>query len=188
MRALGRRHFLSLTASGIAHRAWAGQPPLRITSIEPIVIRTPKDSRTHEEFIDMPPVGQTTGGKGLWNRLDHASPSRFHGATQATLVKVTTDQGLVGWGESHAPAAPRVHQAVINDLLAPMLIGQDARDVEALWEKMYSSQRLRGYATGFYTESIAGMDLALWDLLGKYTGAAALSAAGREVSRFAADI
>ena len=81
-----------------------------------------------------------------------------------------TDQGLVGWGESHAPAAPRVHQAVINDLLAPMLIGQDARDVEALWEKMYSSQRLRGYATGFYTESIAGMDLALWDLLGRYTG------------------
>ena len=35
---------------------------------------------------------------------------------------------------------------------------------------MYSSQRLRGYATGFYTESIAGVDLALWDILGKYVG------------------
>ena len=33
---------------------------------------------------------------------------------------------------------------------------------------MYSSQRMRGYATGFYTESIAGIDIALWDIVGKY--------------------
>ena len=121
-------------------------------------------------LIEMPPIGAMTGGVGLWNRLDHASPSRFHGYTQATLVKISTDQGLTGWGECHAPAAPRVHQAVVSDLLAPILMGQDARDVEPLWEKMYSSQRTRGYSNGFFTEAIAGVDLALWDILGKFTG------------------
>ena len=145
-----------------------GNGPLEIQSVEAIVIRTPVEDKPPESYIEMPPLGAATGGNGLWNRLDHASPSRFHGATQATLVKITTKQGLVGWGESHAPAAPRVHQAVIHDLLAPILTGQDAREIEPLWEKLYSSQRTRGYATGFFTESIAGVDLALWDLLGKY--------------------
>ncbi len=49
-------------------------------------------------------------------------------------------------------------------------MGQDPRNVEVLWEKMYSSQRLRGYGTGFYAESIAGIDLALWDIFGKSVG------------------
>jgi D-arabinonate dehydratase/D-galactarolactone cycloisomerase len=108
-----------------------------------------------------------TGGVGLWNRLDHASPTRVGGYRQALLVKITTDQGLIGWGESHAPSTPRIHQAIVHDLLAPILIGQDARNVEVLWEKMYSAERVRGYSTGFYTEAIAGADIALWDILGK---------------------
>ena len=172
---MNRRRFLktataALPAALMDRLFAAGSPPVRITKVEPIVIRTPVGDKPPQYYIEMPEVGRTTSGPGLWNRLDHASPSRFRGATQAVLVKIYTDQGIVGWGESHAPAAPRVHQTVITDLFAPILIGQDARNVEALWEKMYSSQRLRGYATGFYTEAIAGIDLALWDLLGKYTG------------------
>ncbi len=174
MRNASRRRFfvetLGLAAGPLLNSLFAaGNGPLEIQSVEAIVIRTPPGGdKPPEHYIEMPPVGATTGGQGLWNRLDHASPSRFRGATQATLVKITTKQGLVGWGESHAPAAPRTHQTVVHDLLAPILIGQDARQVEPLWEKLYSSQRLRGYATGFYTEAIAGVDLALWDLLGKY--------------------
>jgi hypothetical protein len=42
-----------------------------------------------------------------------------------------------------------VHQTIISDLLAPVLIGHDARDVEVLWSRMYQTQRLRGYSTGF---------------------------------------
>ncbi len=167
-----RRSFLAFGAGGLSSQLFAsGSAPLKITKVEPIVIRTPTDDRPPDYFLEMSEVGRETGGKGLWNRLDHASPTRFKGATQATLVKITTDQGLVGWGECHAPGAPRVHQTVISDLFAPILLGQDARNVEALWEKMYSSQRVRGYATGFFTEAIAGVDLALWDLLGKYLDA-----------------
>jgi L-alanine-DL-glutamate epimerase-like enolase superfamily enzyme len=147
-----------------------GTSPLKIVKVEAFVIRTPNDGRPANELIDMPPVGALTGGAGLWNRLDHASPSRFFGHTQAVLVKVTTDQDLIGWGECHAPAAPRVHQTVVSDLLTPVLLGQNALDIEPLWEKMYSTQRLRGYSDGFFTEAIAGVDIALWDILGKFTG------------------
>jgi L-alanine-DL-glutamate epimerase-like enolase superfamily enzyme len=107
------------------------------------------------------------GGLGLWKRLDMHSPSRFKGYQQLVFVKITTAQGIVGWGEAHAPAAPRVHKTVISDLLAPVLLGEDAGNVEVLWERMYSTQRLRGYSTGFFMESIAAVDLALWDILGK---------------------
>ncbi|MFP6647403.1 MAG: mandelate racemase/muconate lactonizing enzyme family protein, partial [Candidatus Latescibacterota bacterium] len=141
-----------------------------ITAVEPMVTRTPVSTLPADEFIEMPPMGSVSNRVGIGNRLDHASPSRFKGHNQTTLVKITTDQGIIGWGEAHAPAAPAVHAKVITDLLAPILIGQDARNIGPLWERMYSSQRLRGYATGFFTESIAGVDIALWDILGKFVG------------------
>jgi L-alanine-DL-glutamate epimerase-like enolase superfamily enzyme len=143
---------------------------LEITRVEPIITRTPVSTLPSDEFIEMPPIGFMSNRVGIGKRLDHASPSRFRGHSQTVLIKITTDQGLIGWGEAHAPAAPAVHAKVITDLLAPILIGQDARNIGPLWEKMYSSQRLRGYATGFFTESIAGVDIALWDILGKFVG------------------
>lgn len=161
-----RRSFLPLLSGALASAATG---PLKITKVEAFVIRTPNRPAAAEDLMVMPPRGAMTGGTGLFNRLDHASPSRSKEFTQAVLVRVTAG-GIEGWGECHAPAAPRVHQTVISDMLAPVLKGEDARDVEALWDRMYSTQRLRGYSTGFYTEAIAGIDLALWDILGKYTG------------------
>jgi len=159
-----------LAQNPAVQKARNGSASLKITQVEAVVVRTPNDNTPPDQLIEMPPLGATTGGAGLWNRLDHASPSRFKGHTQAVLVKVRTDQGLYGWGECHAPAAPRVHQMIVSDLLTPVLLGQDAREIEPLWEKMYSTQRLRGYSDGFFTEAIAGVDIALWDILGKYTG------------------
>ena len=147
-----------------------GISSLKITAVEPMVTRTPVSTLQADEFIEMPPIGSVSNRVGIGNRLDHASPSRFKGHNQTTLVKITTDEGIIGWGEAHAPTAPAVHARVITDLLAPILIGQDARNIGPLWERMYSSQRLRGYATGFFTESIAGVDIALWDILGKFVG------------------
>lgn len=147
-----------------------GAGPLKITKVEALVVRTPGDGAAPETLAQMPPLGATTGGAGLWNRLDHASPSRTKGHTQAVLVRIRTNQGLTGWGECHAPEAPRVHKTIVTDLVAPVLLGQNALEVQPLWEKLYSTERLRGYSTGFYTEAIAGVDLALWDLLGQFAG------------------
>jgi D-galactarolactone cycloisomerase len=182
-----RRTFLGLTAAATTAGLFAAdrlaaqgidpvpgrsdQGALVVTAVEPIVIRTPKDDIAHEAVIEMPPIGATTPGVGTWRRLDIASPSRYRGYEQATVVKITTAGGLVGWGECHAPTAPRMHKRIIEDLLGPIVVGHDARDIEALWARMYASERVRGYQTGAHLEAIAGVDLALWDLLGKWAGA-----------------
>ncbi|MBI2219752.1 MAG: mandelate racemase/muconate lactonizing enzyme family protein [Acidobacteria bacterium] len=144
--------------------------PLIIERVEPIVIRTPPDRIGFDEPLMQPRVGAVTGGPGMWNRLDHATPTRFKGYEQATLVKITTTEGLVGWGECHSPSAPRMHQRILSDLFAPLLRGQDARWINPLWERMFSTERVRGYSTGAHFEALAGVDLALWDLLGRAMG------------------
>jgi D-galactarolactone cycloisomerase len=144
--------------------------PLTIAKVESFVIRNPPTAIAFDEPLELPPVGDLTGGVGIWNRLDHASPTRFKGFEQAVLVRITTDSGLAGWGECHAPSAPRVHQRVIGDLFAPILRGQDARQINALWERLFTTERVRGYSTGVQFEALAGVDLALWDLLGKALG------------------
>lgn len=145
-----------------------GTSPLKITKVEPIIIASPMIKGSLDEYVEMPPMGTETNRAGIGNRLNHSFPSRTKGSRFTVLVKITTNQGIIGWGEGHAPVAPAVHVKVITDLLAPIILGQDARNVVPLWEKMYSSQRVRGYATGFYTESIAAIDIALWDILGKF--------------------
>jgi D-galactarolactone cycloisomerase len=162
-----RRDLLKLPLFPLVEKAFAATAPLKIVKVEAFVVRSPNRKETPEDLMQMPPIGSMTGGVGLWNRLDHASPSRSKGITQAVLVKISTNQGVYGWGECHAPAAPHVHRTAILDMMGPMLVGQDARNIEALWDRMYSSQRLRGYSNGVYTEAIAGVDLALWDILGK---------------------
>jgi L-alanine-DL-glutamate epimerase-like enolase superfamily enzyme len=86
---------------------------------------------------------------------------------QTMLVQVFTDAGITGIGESHAPLAPQVAKAIVEHVLAPALVGQDPRAIDVLWEKMFSTMRLRGHSTGFMTEAISGIDIALWDILGK---------------------
>lgn len=121
--------------------------------------------------------GKSTWGGGASEPLAHWEPYRTPSAARmrpayaegfdTTLVRVTTDRGLVGWGEAKAPVAPRVTKAIIDDLLAEMIIGADPRKVQPLWETMYASMRLRGHASSFFLEAISGVDIALWDIAGQ---------------------
>ena len=86
---------------------------------------------------------------------------------QTCIVRLATESGLTGWGECHVPLAPRATAAIVLDVLAPILIGQDPLSIELLWKRMYGSQRLRGQIAGYQMEAIAGVDIALWDLAGK---------------------
>ncbi len=145
--------------------------PLKITAVEPLILRSPPERNKGEDhFVSMTELGELTGGPGLWNRLERGETVRQGGYQQTVLVKITTDQGLVGWGESHAVMTPRAVKTILTDLFAPLLIGEDARRIEPIWEKMYSTQRLRGYGTGYFTRAMAGVDIALWDILGKASG------------------
>jgi len=145
--------------------------PLKIAKIETLVLRDPPErDKPESDFISMPPTGKLTDRPGLSQRIERAETVRQGGYRQTLLVKITTDQGIVGWGESHAVMTPRVVKAVLTDMFTPILLGEDARNPEVLWEKMYSTQRLRGYGTGYFTRAAAGVDIALWDILGKASG------------------
>ena len=71
---------------------------------------------------------------------------------ETLLVRLTSDTGLVGWGEAHSPPVPGVAKAVIADLFAPLLLGQDPLAIEVLWDQLYASMRLRGHGAGFQLE------------------------------------
>lgn len=84
----------------------------------------------------------------------------------AMLVEIVTDQGLVGWGECYGPA--RITKAVVDEL-GQMLIGEDALRSEFLWQELYARLRDHGQK-GVVIQGLSGIDIALWDLRGKYFG------------------
>ncbi len=81
------------------------------------------------------------------------------------LVEVRTDAGIVGVGESLARFAPKAYAEAIETLLKPRLVGQNPTDITALWRSM--RRALSGRSGGMLFEAIAGVDIALWDILGK---------------------
>ena len=86
---------------------------------------------------------------------------------ETVFVKMTTTDGVVGWGEALAPVAPEVVATIIEQLLSPVLIGRNPLDGDVLWSKMYDLMRVRGYYGGFMLDAITACDIALWDLRGK---------------------
>ncbi len=83
----------------------------------------------------------------------------------ATLVEITTDDGLTGIGECIVRRAPQVTKTVVDQMLAPVLIGRDPHDVEGLWDEMFQQLRGWGHYRGFVFEAISGIDTALWDIV-----------------------
>ena len=80
------------------------------------------------------------------------------------LVEIETDDGIVGWGECYGPSA--VAKAFIDTQLAPRVIGRDPFDVEVIWEDLYN--RIKDYGPkGMSIAAISGIDIALWDIVGK---------------------
>lgn len=102
------------------------------------------------------------------------------------LVRIETACGLVGYGEAKEEVGSEGNShalvALINHKFAPALVGEDPRDISRLWEVMYNGCRAH-YALaeghvfpilgrrGVSVSAISGVDLALWDILGKSLGA-----------------
>ncbi|RPH63980.1 MAG: mandelate racemase/muconate lactonizing enzyme family protein [Burkholderiales bacterium] len=85
----------------------------------------------------------------------------------AVVVKVSTDSGLVGWGEAHHGRAPGSIAHLINTTLAHLVTGLDATDVVGAWDRVYRMQ-LASHGMGAAAAiGLSGIDMALWDLRGK---------------------
>ena len=84
------------------------------------------------------------------------------------IVEVLTDEGVTGWGESlcHGLQPPEVAASFVEFCFKPMLVGRDPFDVEVLWEEMYN--RTRPFGGGAAVNAMSGVDVALWDVIGRY--------------------
>lgn len=97
------------------------------------------------------------------------------GSQDALIVRVSTDEGIVGIGE--VDSNPTVVKAIIDAPpshktacgLRSLLLGQDPSDIAGLWQRMYSGSMYYG-RRGAAVHAISGIDIALWDIAGQARG------------------
>jgi galactonate dehydratase len=83
------------------------------------------------------------------------------------LLKIETDEGVVGWGEPVIEGRARTVETAVQEM-EPFLIGQDPARINDLWQTMYRAGFYRGGP--ILMSAIAGIDQALWDIKGKVMG------------------
>jgi D-galactarolactone cycloisomerase len=98
----------------------------------------------------------------------HVSAKGVRTFLEMLIVEVVTRDGVVGWGEGFTRKGARSHAVFCDDVLAPLLVGQDARNCRGLWKSMRAS--ISGKPGGQVVETMAAIDIALWDVVGKTLG------------------
>jgi L-alanine-DL-glutamate epimerase-like enolase superfamily enzyme len=118
-------------------------------------------------------------------RRQHVSDFGRLTTFDAAILRVETDDGVVGWGEGKNAAGSAgsygalVH--LLNHEIAPLLVGRDPADIAIIWEGIYNGVRAgtaarAGHAMpelarrGLTVAAISAVDIALWDILGKSLG------------------
>ena len=96
-------------------------------------------------------------GAGARNKLDFC------------LVRVETDEGLIGWGEAFAYSCRGAVAAAINDMIGPLVLGQDGAQIAALHRSIQRKLHIFG-RFGITVFALSGLDIALWDIAGKMAG------------------
>lgn len=84
------------------------------------------------------------------------------------LVKIVTDDGVVGWGDATTPMTYKPVLGVIEEA-APLCVGKDPRRIESLWDSLFKTFYLPD--DGTLLSALAGIETACWDILGKTLGA-----------------
>ena len=91
-------------------------------------------------------------------------------AADSLLVKVTTDQGLQGWGEAFGFRAVTSVKLAIDELIAPFCLGRDAMQIAPLMLEVQKKLHIFGRNSPL-TFGISAVDVALWDIAGKAANA-----------------
>lgn len=104
----------------------------------------------------------STPGASLWG-------DRLSGA-DSLLVKVTTRDGTEGWGEAFGYGAVDSARLAVDELIAPLCIGEDATRIGPLMLKVQKKLHVFG-RSGPVTYGLSAVDIALWDIAGKLANA-----------------
>lgn len=91
----------------------------------------------------------------------------FHVKPRYMFLKISTDEGIIGYGEPVVEGKSRVVEAAIREFKG-LLLGQDPRNIEFLWQLLYRGSFYRGGPV--LTSAISGIEQALWDIKGKAAG------------------
>ena len=147
-----------------AHRAGAGAPAASVQGPR-ITVRAVDAYPIHigprsDGLLD-PPVFDSDDDPRRWR---WGGP--FEQLPSAIVAVVKTDQGIVGFGMGAGGSAA---VEIIRGHLRHLLIGADPRNVEQLWDQMYSSALLYG-RRGLFAMALSAVDNALWDIAGKHAG------------------
>ena len=106
--------------------------------------------------------GEEPNGRGYFVRRGNGTV--YPVFDRSVLVRIETNGGTVGWGETYGLVAPGAVGEIINDLLAGFAIGRDPSDPAAIYDDLYGLMRVRGYTGGFLGDALAAIDIALWDI------------------------
>lgn len=136
----------------------------RVAGVETFIVSLPREV----PYLGPLASGETVNARGYVVRSGNRTI--YPTTDMSVLVKVTADDGTVGWGETYGIVAPHAVTHIIDDVLGPLIIGRDPRDAVVIQEDLYDLMRVRGFFGGFYVDAVAGIDIALWDLFGKLTG------------------
>lgn len=88
----------------------------------------------------------------------------------AVVVKVTTESGLVGWGESHHGRAHTAVAALLQTTLRRLVVGMEATDTTGVWNRIYRGQLASHGMGAGCALAMSGLDMALWDIRAKAVG------------------
>ena len=135
----------------------------KIAAVESFIISLPRDT----PYLGPLGPGESINPRGYIVR--GGNRTIYPSTDMSVLVKITADDGTVGWGETYGIVAPDAVTAIIDDVLGPVIVGRDPRDAMVIQEDLYDLMRVR-HAGGFYDDAIAGIDIAVWDLFGKLLG------------------
>ncbi len=119
---------------------------MKIENVETFLVRLPFDSGGAAGFVG-----------SAWTSLDYV------------LVRIDTDAGISGWGDAFGYGAAFATRAAVRHMIAPSLIGRDARDIAGIVHSLQLQNHIWG-RYGITLFAISGVDIALWDIAGKATG------------------
>lgn len=125
---------------------------MKIVKVDCIAVSIPFNPRPAAAVSDPP-----SGIGAAWNMLD------------TVLVRVETDSGIVGWGEAFSYHCRQAVQAAVEHMVAPLVIGRDASDINALMYELQRKLHLWG-RYGITMFALSGLDIALWDIAAKAAG------------------
>src|SRR5882762_8088891 len=112
--------------------------------------------------VGIPFAGWSKSAESAWGKKNASR-------ADSLLVKVTTEGGVIGWGEAFGFTAIPAVKAAIEEVIAPLCIGVSALNIGSLMLDVQKRLHIFG-RSGAIMFGISAIDIALWDILGKATG------------------